>query len=131
MPLDLTDETEEREFFDELTLDEAAAAIVTHEAGVDGPLAFETLIDSGLLAWINKRAFHHLGYALAFDRDEDTGEVRGFQVVGDGSEPMWLTQEGADKAAAARSLLSPSGPLAEHRAQARAAGGSIGGHPDY
>lgn len=45
------------------------------------PVPFTELVDSGLLWWINKNAFHSLGYKL-------TVEPGGFRLLGDGQKAM-------------------------------------------
>lgn len=49
-------------------------------------LPFEQLRDTGLLWLINTTVFHPRGYALSIDLDPDTGQARGFQLLGDGKE---------------------------------------------
>jgi hypothetical protein len=68
------------------------------------------LRDSGLLWLINRCVFHPRGLALALVADE-AGQVKGWQLTGNGSEPMWFSPD--DEAAlfaAAKATLT----AAEH-----------------
>jgi hypothetical protein len=62
---------------------------------VSGPRPFEDLRDSGLLWLINRAVFHPRGYALALHVD-DGGEVVGWSLQGDGSEP-WTFEDGPEQ----------------------------------
>lgn len=42
--------------------------------------------DAGLLWMVNKTTFHPLGYQLALDIEDGTGEVLGWCLRGDGTE---------------------------------------------
>ena len=53
---------------------------------------FGDLRSSGLLWLINRTVFHPRGLALALVADE-TGDMIGWRLVGDGSEPMWFAPE--------------------------------------
>lgn len=49
-------------------------------------LPFDDLRATGLLWLLNKSCLHPRGYALAFHYDGD-GELSGWKLLGDGSEP--------------------------------------------
>lgn len=50
------------------------------------------LRDSGLLWLINRTVFHPRGLALGLTFGE-AGEVTGWRLIGDGSEPMWFSPD--------------------------------------
>lgn len=58
---------------------------------------FAEMRDEGLLWHINRVCFHPHGYALAFDFDDETGELLGWQMLGDGSEVWTFTNEADDE----------------------------------
>jgi hypothetical protein len=67
------------------------------------------LRDSGLLWLINRTVFHPRGLALALVAGED-GAIAGWQLIGDGSEPMWFAPEDeADLFARAQATLRQAG----------------------
>lgn len=53
--------------------------------------------EAGLLWYINRVAFHPRGFALALDVDEATGDIKGWGIMGDGSE-IWTFKEESDDA---------------------------------
>ncbi|TFC45885.1 hypothetical protein [Cryobacterium shii] len=74
----------------------------------------EYLIDSGLLYWINREAFHLHGFALVLDSDE-AGQVTGFRMVGQGREPMSYAHEAvAAKERYVNEVLTPQYPPRGH-----------------
>ncbi|MDX3629035.1 hypothetical protein PV728_01660 [Streptomyces europaeiscabiei] len=78
------------------------------EPMADGPQRTRPISElraSGLLWLINRTVFHPRGIALALVYGE-AGEVTGWQLIGDGSEPMWFSpdDEGALFAAAKATL---------------------------
>lgn len=68
------------------------------------------LSESGLLWLINATCFHPRGYALALSMDTRTGEVTGWDILGDGTEPWSYADPVDDRFRAAEATL------AEHRA---------------
>ena len=80
------------------------------EAGVaDRTRPLSELRDSGLLWLINRTVFHPRGVALALETDE-AGVIVGWQLIGDGSEPMWFAPEDeADLFARAHATLRQDG----------------------
>lgn len=48
---------------------------------------FDDLSTTGLLWLINAAVFHPRGYALAFAMNIETGEVTGWDLLGDGRQP--------------------------------------------
>lgn len=54
--------------------------------------AIGELRDSGLLWLINRTVFHPHGFALALVAGED-GSIAGWQLTGDGTEPVWFAAE--------------------------------------
>ncbi|MEV0470228.1 hypothetical protein [Streptomyces prunicolor] len=70
------------------------------------------LRDSGLLWLINRTVFHPRGLALALAYG-DAGEVTGWRLTGDGTEPMWFSPDDEPRLfAAAKATLT----AAEHGA---------------
>jgi hypothetical protein len=68
---------------------------------------FAELADSGLLWLVNAAVFHPRGYALALVRER--GEVTGWTLLGNGSEPWRFGDDcAAEFAAANRTLGGPS-----------------------
>lgn len=63
-------------------------------------LPFEDLRSTGLLWLLNKSCLHPRGYALAFYYD-DIGDLIGWNLLGDGSEP-WQFDTNTDDDAFAR-----------------------------
>lgn len=59
------------------------------------PRPFSELRDSGLLWLINRAVLHPRGYAIALHVDGE-GEVTGWSLLGDGSEP-WTFEDGPDQ----------------------------------
>lgn len=53
---------------------------------------FSELYGSGLLWLINRVAFHPRGFRLALVANTETGEVTGWELQGDGSEPHWFPE---------------------------------------
>lgn len=49
--------------------------------------------ESGLLWLINKVCFHPRGFALAIVTDSKTGKIKGWDLLGNGSEPWRFTEE--------------------------------------
>lgn len=70
----------------------------------------EALRETGVLWLINRVVFHPRGFALALDSDSD-GTVRGWALVGDGSEPWAFPETDDDWCFAAVEAF-----IAEHRA---------------
>ncbi|WP_075662226.1 hypothetical protein [Streptomyces acidiscabies] len=67
------------------------------------------LRDSGLLWLINRTVFHPRGMAVALVTDE-AGAIVGWQLIGDGSEPMWFAPEDeSDLFARAQATLRQDG----------------------
>lgn len=67
---------------------------------------FRELSEAGLLWLINAAVFHPRGYALALAMDIQTGEVTGWDILGDGTEP-WQYAEGMnERFAAAEATLA-------------------------
>ncbi|MEV2239515.1 hypothetical protein [Micromonospora sp. NPDC049891] len=62
------------------------------------------LRDSGLLWLINAAVFHPRGYALALHVD-DGGDVTGWSLMGDGSEPWQYGDDMHERFAAAERTL--------------------------
>ncbi|MGW4757743.1 hypothetical protein [Streptomyces chartreusis] len=60
------------------------------DGSLDRPIS--ELRDSGLLWLINRTVFHPRGLALALAFGE-AGEVTGWRLIGDGSEPMWFSPD--------------------------------------
>lgn len=58
---------------------------IAHVRWSDDAQPFERLVDTGLLYWINRNAFHPFGFSLALDVNEETGEAEGFKLLGDGA----------------------------------------------
>lgn len=52
---------------------------------------------NGLLWYINRVAFHPRGFALAFDVEDDTGEIKGWCLKGNGSETFFFPAEHDDE----------------------------------
>ncbi len=67
------------------------------------PQPFNDLRASGVLWAINKHLFHPQGFALAFARDDD-GNLVGWNILGDGSEP-WEFADDEPEASAFAALL--------------------------
>lgn len=63
------------------------------------PRPFADLADSGLLWLINAAVFHPRGFALALHRED--GEVVGWSLLGDGSEPWRFEGDDIDSKFAA------------------------------
>ncbi|HEY3484293.1 MAG TPA: hypothetical protein VGK49_02865 [Ilumatobacteraceae bacterium] len=55
---------------------------------------WEELRSTGLLWLINATVFHPRGYALGLQRNLVTGEIIGWALEGDGTEPWAFTDEG-------------------------------------
>ena len=53
--------------------------------------------EAGLLWYVNRVAFHPRGYALALDIDSETGDVLGWTIYGDGTEPWYFSPESEDQ----------------------------------
>jgi YD repeat-containing protein len=62
----------------------------------DAGRPFSDLSAEGLHWLINKTVFHPRGYALAFHYD-DLGNVIGWSLLGDGTEPYQYTEEDDDR----------------------------------
>ncbi|HET8643236.1 MAG TPA: hypothetical protein VFM37_14965 [Pseudonocardiaceae bacterium] len=78
---------------------------VTHDpysAGRD----FRELSESGLLWLINAVVFHPRGFALALAMNTATGEVTGWDLVGDGTEPWSYADPVDDRFTAAEATLA-------------------------
>jgi hypothetical protein len=89
----------------ELTQEMAASAPTPEADRTPRPIA--ELRDSGLLWLINRAVFHPRGFALALSYHG--GEVVGWKLLGDGSEP-WQFGEGEDQNfAAAEATLRDAG----------------------
>ncbi len=58
--------------------------------------SLDELQDSGILWLINRQCFHPRGFALALHKD-DQGNVIGWSIEGDGSEPWEFASEVNDK----------------------------------
>lgn len=69
--------------------------------GDDAGLPFQNLRTSGLLWLINRQVFHPRGFALAVIADTTTGEVTGWELLGDGIEP-WNFADGDESPALAK-----------------------------
>lgn len=67
------------------------------------------LSDSGLLWLINAVVFHPRGYALALDASP-SGDVTGWALLGDGSEPWSFDGPRAERLAAAEATLAAARP---------------------
>lgn len=67
------------------------------------PRPFGELSDSGLLWLINAAVFHPRGFALALVKRD--GEVVGWKLLGDGSEPWRFDQDMDERFAAAEATL--------------------------
>lgn len=63
------------------------------------------LSESGLLWLINAVVFHPRGYALALAMNTVTGEVTGWDLLGDGREPWRYADDCDDRFAAAEATL--------------------------
>jgi hypothetical protein len=50
-------------------------------------LPLSELRTHGLLWLINRVVFHPRGFALGLQRDDDSGEIIGWEMLGDGTEP--------------------------------------------
>jgi hypothetical protein len=88
---------------------------VSHE---DSPgRDFRELSESGLLWLINAVVFHPRGFALAFSMDTLTGQVTGWDIVGNGTEPWQYADRMKERFAAAEATL------ASHRSPGRRAQG--------
>jgi len=61
----------------------------------DGPRPFSELIETGLLWYLNRVAFHPRGFAIGLCVDD--GEIVGWELHGDGTEP-WSFNEEVDDA---------------------------------
>jgi hypothetical protein len=59
------------------------------------------LSDSGLLWLINVTVFHPRGFALALEKNTETGEVTGWELLGNGSEPWVFSDSRRERFAAA------------------------------
>lgn len=77
------------------------AACDTDDATAVRP--FSELPDSGLLWLINACVFHPRGYALALRKVN--GEITGWVLLGDGSEPWRYARDMDDRFAAAEATL--------------------------
>ena len=55
------------------------------------------LLDTGVLWLINKSVFHPRGFALTLVKDQDTGDIKGWTLQGDGTEPWAFTTEVDDE----------------------------------
>jgi hypothetical protein len=64
------------------------------------------LSESGLLWLINATVFHPRGFAFACSMDVRTGEVTGWDLLGDGSEPWSYAGSVDDRFAAAEETLA-------------------------
>lgn len=58
---------------------------------LDDGIPLEHLRSSGMLWLINRVVFHPRGFALALHVDED-GQVTGWSISGDGTEPWNFTE---------------------------------------
>lgn len=77
---------------------------VAHE---DSPgRSFRELSESGLLWLINAVVLHPRGYALALSMDTTTGEVTGWDILGDGAEPWRYAEDVDARFAAAEATLA-------------------------
>jgi hypothetical protein len=56
-----------------------------------------TFRDRGLLWYINRVAFHPRGFALALDVDEQTGDIKGWTIMGSGSEAWYFQPHDDDE----------------------------------
>ena len=64
------------------------------------------LSESGLLWLINAVVFHPRGFALALSMDTHTGEVTGWDVIGDGCEPWRYAEDMDQRFTAAEATLA-------------------------
>jgi hypothetical protein len=87
---------------------------VSHRDWPGRPL--RQLSESGLLWLINATCFHPRGYALALSMDTRTGEVTGWDILGDGTEPWSYAGPVDDRFRAAEATL------VSHRAPAESDG---------
>lgn len=62
----------------------------------DDGRSFDDFRASGLLWLINRTVFHPRGFALGFVRDDEAGEVTGWELLGDGAEPWRFDGDGED-----------------------------------
>ena len=67
---------------------------------------FSELRSTGLLWLINVTVFHPRGYALAVVLNDETDEVTGWRLLGDGTEPWMFADECDDQFAAANALFA-------------------------
>jgi len=58
--------------------------------------SFKEFRDSGLLWLVNKTVFHPRGFALCLFVDQETGEVSGWDLIGDGEE-SWTFSDTMDE----------------------------------
>ena len=65
------------------------------------PRPVSELSDSGLLWLINASVFHPRGFALALTQNTETGEVTGWELLGNGSEPWVFSGPRPERFAAA------------------------------
>lgn len=70
----------------------------------NGSRPFGELSESGLLWLINATVFHPRGYALALNADS-RGNVTGWFLLGDGSEPWRFAEDMNERFAAAEQTL--------------------------
>lgn len=68
------------------------------------PRPLSELADSGLLWLINATVFHPRGFALALHRQD--GELVGWSLLGDGTEPWQYEGDVDDKFAAAEATFA-------------------------
>lgn len=84
------------------------------ESTPDDQLPFEALRESGLLWLINRTVFHPRGFALALDIGRESGEAKGWALIGDGTEPWHTTVETDDELfAKAEAFLNAHRPHGE------------------
>lgn len=70
----------------------------------DAGRPFSELSDAGMLWLVNATVFHPRGFALALHADE-SGNVTGWSLLGDGSEPWRFGEDMNERFAAAEQTL--------------------------
>jgi hypothetical protein len=70
-----------------------------------GARPWSELQSSGLLWYLNRTTLWPRGYALAFMVDQDNGTVFGWDIVGDGTDPIRSLLPETDRLAKVESLL--------------------------
>lgn len=68
--------------------------------------AWRELSESGLLWLINATVFHPRGFALALSMDTISGNVTGWDLIGDGTEPWRYADDMAGRFASAEATLA-------------------------